>query len=419
MKRSQRAGALMNVLRSFEAERHTGCPLKDFLCDSGGEVHSLLWHHDGSPPPYHPSALSRRIGQTAGFVAIILSHFTDAELYNAMQVNMAWGKEAVRLLWHSPVDGRPIASSLADEDVASHATLMRHLEDTQHQRKIDEDGSGYSFPFSFTCDLPVLPRLTSIECRYASLGNRTVEKLNTLFVPTIKTVFMYDYADRDVRHADVAEDSRWFKLMSQNCHHLEDITLGVEPLISTKELARFLQTQPFLKSISLSLNSEHLLVDGLAPYLESFEMTVEPRVTRMNKFALRRLPKIHALEYLKINFCGCELSGNDPLPLQYLQKLTSLWIVPDEEVDDLEHKFTGTAAELLTLVIAMPNLEHMTISTPCDFLLREVELYGDESCADDKRTWCWGFWERPGYLEYLRYLADEELKEALSTIEQA
>ncbi|KAI5271607.1 hypothetical protein E4T47_05042 [Aureobasidium subglaciale] len=234
MKRPQRAGAaVMNANKIYRGRTQYRMSSQGFFVTL--VVRFIVYSGTAMVLHLYPSALSRQIGHIVELVAIVLSHLTDAELYNAMQVNKAWDKEAVRLLWHSPVDGRLLVSSLADEDVASHAALVRHLGYTPNTgKKIDEDGWGYSLPFSFTRDLPVLPGLASIDRSYASLSNRTVEKLNALFVPTIKTVSMHDFADRDVPHLDVVDNSQWFKVMSQNCHLLENITPGVEPLVSTK-----------------------------------------------------------------------------------------------------------------------------------------------------------------------------------------
>ncbi|CAD0095883.1 unnamed protein product [Aureobasidium mustum] len=158
----------------------------------------------------------------------------------------------------------------------------------------------------------------------------------------------------------------WFDIMSMECTFLETLSLGEGSGISREDLHYFLCRATHLRAVKLDRGNEHLLIDLVRPYLKSLEVHPE---WMMRCDSCDILSQLHALEYLDVTIADATITSDKLLSLQSLSHLTHLHIWPTNNIGAT--KCTVTAAELVNLIEALPELVDLRIWLEFDFFCFE------------------------------------------------
>ncbi|THX47905.1 hypothetical protein D6D06_09385 [Aureobasidium pullulans] len=373
-----RANAMIECMRAMEKQRNVGCQ-QGRSCMNPNEVHHLLWHQPDDVDDVIalvPSPLLEKIGGITELTSMVCSHLNDRELYSVAQVCHSWCKQAVRYLWHTPTcDGRLLASSLVDSRINVHAALP------------------------------------------SSLSRRNADILASIFVPTLKRLDIGDGVAYENNNPDEAQSPgvSWFRIMSSNCKRLTSITIGANSRIRSAEFERFLESATHVKSVKLGPGHEHLLIDRLVPILKSTEVHINDWDARMNSKVFEQLPKMRALDFVKITLTNHCFTGKDLLRLKVLSHLKHFEVVSASML--YGPRCTAAVEEVAECVEAMPDLDVFDIHVPCDFVDEVAEPHGEDWVDDQSFTFFPTNACRQQYLDYLHSLMQDKLDIALATFE--
>ncbi|THV92522.1 hypothetical protein D6D27_04871 [Aureobasidium pullulans] len=397
-----RANAMIECMRAMEKQRNVGCQ-QGRSCMNQSEVHHLLWHQPDDVDDVISLVscpLLETIGRIPELTSMVCSHLNDKELYSVAQVCHLWYKQAVRYLWHTPTcDGRLLASSLVESRINVHAALVRHLK------------------FTTSIKVPPLPGLTHLTCEPSSLSRRNADILASIFVPTLKRLDIGDGVAYENNNPDEAQSPgvSWFRIMSSTCKRLTSITIGANSRIRSAEFERFLESATHLKSVKLGPGHEHLLIDRLVPILKSTEVHINDWDARMNSNIYEQLPKMRALEFVKITLTNHCFTGKDLLRLKVLSHLKHFEVVSASML--YGPRCTAAVREVAEFVEAMPDLDVLDIHVPCDFVDEVAELHEEDWVDDQSFTFFPANACRQQYLDYLHSLMQDKLDIALATFE--
>ncbi|THX73763.1 hypothetical protein D6D05_07252 [Aureobasidium pullulans] len=373
-----RANAMIECMRAMEKQRNVGCQ-QGRSCMNPNEVHHLLWHQPDDVDDVIalvPSPLLEKIGGITELTSMVCSHLNDRELYSVAQVCHSWCKQAVRYLWHTPTcDGRLLASSIVDSRINVHAALP------------------------------------------SSLSRRNADILASIFVPTLRRLDIGDGVAYENNNPDEAQSPgvSWFRIMSSNCKRLTSITIGANSRIRSAEFERFLESATHVKSVKLGPGHEHLLIDRLVPILKSTEVHINDWDARMNSKVFEQLPKMRALDFVKITLTNHCFTGKDLLRLKVLSHLKHFEVVSASML--YGPRCTAAVEEVAECVEAMPDLDVFDIHVPCDFVDEVAEPHGEDWVDDQSFTFFPTNACRQQYLDYLHSLMQDKLDIALATFE--
>ncbi|THY25789.1 hypothetical protein D6D01_04882 [Aureobasidium pullulans] len=332
------------------------------------------------------------------------------------QVCSLWYKQAGRCLWHTPTcDGRLLVSSLVDSRINVHAALVRHLKFTTSMYR--DDAWGWKYPTSPDRKVPPLSGLTHLTCEPSSLSRRAVDVLSSIFVPALKRLDIGDGVAYENNNPDEAQSPgvSWFRIMSSKCKRLTSIIIGAKSRIRSAEFEHFLESAVHLKSVKLDPGHEHLLSDRLVPILKSTEVHINDWDARTNSKVYEQLPKMRALEFVKIAISDRCFTGKDLIRLKVLRHLKHFEVVSGSIFHG--HRCTAAVEEVAEFVEAMPDLDVFDIRVPCEFVDEVAELHGEDWVDDQSFTYFPANACRQQYLDYLHSLMQDKLDIALATFE--
>ncbi|TIA48243.1 hypothetical protein D6C79_04202 [Aureobasidium pullulans] len=277
-------------------------------------------------------------------------------------------------------------------------------------------GSLTSPPFLSNA-LPPLPGLTHLTCEPSSLSRRNADILASIFVPTLKRLDIGDGLAYENNNPDEAQSPgvSWFRIMSSKCKRLTSITIGANSRIRSAEFEHFLESAAHLKYVKLGPGHEHLLIDRLVPFLKSTEVHISDWDARTNNNIYEQLPKMRALECVRITLTNCCLTGRDLLRLKVLSHFKRFEVVSGSRF--YGPSCTAAVEEVAESVEAMPNLEVFDIHVPCDFVNEVAKFHGEDWVDHQSFTYFPANACRQQYLDYLHSLMQDKLDIALATFE--
>ncbi|THW72095.1 hypothetical protein D6D19_06811 [Aureobasidium pullulans] len=387
-----RANAMIECMRAMEKQRNVGCQ-QGRSCMNPNEVHHLLWHQPDDVDDVIaliPSPLLEKIGGIT-------------ELTSMRRAGLPFMVQAVRYLWHTPTcDGRLLASSLVDSRINVHAALVRHLRFTTSMYR--DDAWEWGYPTPPNRKVPPLPGLTYLTCEPSSLSRRNADILASIFVPTLKRL-------------DIGDGVAYETTIPTRLSHLRltSITIGANSRIRSAEFERFLESATHVKSVKLGPGHEHLLIDRLVPILKSTEVHINDWDARKNSKVFEQLPKMRALEFVKITLTNHCFTGKDLLRLKVLSHLKHFKVVSASML--YGPRCTAAVEEVAECVEAMPDLDVFDIHVPCDFVDEVAEPHGEDWVDDQSFTFFPTNACRQQYLDYLHSLMQDKLDIALATFE--
>lgn len=367
--------------------------------------------------PSTASPAAEKIGNLPEIWLNTLSQADQVTLQAAVRVNKAWYTEGVPHLWHSPNEAGLRFEGISTrhpERLAFHAGLVRHV---QYSVWTDRGTQGRTYIRSRKKRAtPEFLNLTSLECLTSSLSERTAAQLRTIFVPSLRKVVIADYVayDRYMMTLEERGGVFWFDTMSMECTSLETFSLGEGSGISREDFHHFLCRAINLRTVKLDRGNEHLLIDLVRPCLKSLKVHPE-WMMRCDSYDI--LSQLHALEYLDVTVADATITSDKLLSLHPLSHLTHLHIWPTNNIGAT--KCTVTAAELVNLIEALPELVDLRVWLEFDFFRFEeavqaaYDLPGRYPQFDNLEN-------RRSYLDYLRKIVEEESKAVprkLSSIE--
>ncbi|KAG9604228.1 hypothetical protein KCU77_g161, partial [Aureobasidium melanogenum] len=367
---------------------------------------------DGSPSSASPAA--EKIGNVPEIWMNILSQADQVTLKAAIRVNKAWYTEGLPRLWYGPnetglrFDG---ISRRQPDRLAFHAELVRHI---KYSVWTDRGYQGRTYIKSRKKQpTPKFSNLTSLECLTSSLSERTAAQLRTIFVPSLRRVDIGDHVayDRYMERPEELGGVSWFDIMCTECPLLEHLSLGECSGISREDFHHFLARATKLQTIKLDRGNEQLLIDLVRPLLKSLKVSPE---WMMRHDSYDDLSYLHALQYLDIAVADAPITSERLLNLQHLKQLAHLHVWPTNNIGAT--RCTVTAAELIDLIEALPELSDLRIWLEFDFLCFEeavevaYDLPGRYPQIDDLES-------RRSYLKYLQKIAEVECKAASAKLQ--
>ncbi|KAG9945088.1 hypothetical protein KCU85_g7459, partial [Aureobasidium melanogenum] len=361
------------------------------------------------------SPAAEKIGNVPEIWMNILSQADQVTLKAAIRVNKAWYTEGAPHLWHTPneaglrFDGIPRRHP---ERVAFYAGLVRHIQYSvwtdrgNHWRR----GTGSRKKQM----MPKFPNLTSLECLTSSLSERTAAQLRSIFVPSLRQVYIGDHVayDRYMERPEELGGVSWFDIMCMDCPLLETLSLGECSGIRKEDFHHFLARATRLQTIKLDRGNEQLLIDLVRPLLKTLKISPE---WMMRHDSYKVLSQMHGLESLDIAVADATITSERLLHLRSLSHLTHLHIWPSNNIGTT--RCTVAAAELITFIEALPELVDFRIWLEFDFFCFEeavevaYDLPGRYPQFDNLEN-------RRSYLDYLQKMTEAEFKVASMAVEQ-
>ncbi|KAH0365980.1 hypothetical protein KCU65_g5745, partial [Aureobasidium melanogenum] len=362
------------------------------------------------------SPAAEKIGNLPEIWMNILSQADQATLQAAIRVNKAWYTEGVPHLWHTPNEAGLRFDSISrrhPERIAFYAGLVRHIQYSvwtdrgNHRRRL------YNQPRNKRM-MPEFPNLTSLECLTSSLSERTAAQLRSIFVPSLRQVFIGDRNayDRYMERPEELAGVSWFDIMCMECPLLETLSLGECIGITKEEFHHLLARAVKLHTIKLDRGNEQLLIDLARPLLKTLKVSPE---WLMQHDSYKVLSQMHGLEWLELSVADATITSEKLLHLRSLSHLTHLYIWPSKNIGST--RCTVAAAELIAFIEALPELADFRIWLEFDFFCFEeavevaYNMPGRYPQFDNPDS-------RQSYLDYLHKIAEVEYKAAFEVVEQ-